>query len=636
MQLTIQQLPGGFPQSDHAQNALCSYSRQFHLVHKRIFAVVNLPIHVRKAEILHTGVCRNRFFLHIQFIIGNFRLRDGGMDVADRFSQLLGKVCALDGLDRSFLLAVLGAFRGDLPQHHLRMLCKILVDGVALRCFTEIHPVSPFHRRTVTLLQEQNIRNHAGVGIALERIVRQTNRADQISAVGKVLTDRGILLIHRTAGRYHRYHAARTHKVKTFRNKIIVDEEIVAVIPLVRHLIIAEWYITHNTVKEAVRELHRFKALHRNLVFLVQLLCNAARNVVQLYTVHPNFLHAVRHKTHEIADTTGRFQYVALGQAHVIQCFVHCLDDRRRSVKRIQCTGTGFLVLVCREQGLQFGILFRPLRIAFIKRLRNAAPAHIPGKDLLLLCGSLPLLCIQCLQHLNGFHIGFILCFRPSCAEIIVRNAEVNRFLFGLCRLFCFCFTVQRKIVLPPCMVDLCRGHGLLDQRFKGFLCRCAANGIRSVLHICNQLHLFRRKVGIQQIFQFAVCFCHRIDHIHLLRGEILVGHTRIVQSRKDCDFHRFFHRYICLFVQMPNVLQLFRSENRIPGFFCKGHVLQTDRSISKVHRIHTELSIVQFDGGINRQIFLSAEVFRLGMGSIFLLAGQIDVLPLLPELHCL
>ena len=190
--------------------------------------------------------------------------------------------------------------------------------------------------------------------------------------------------------------------------------------------------------------------------------------------------------------------------------------------------------------------------------------------------------------------------------------------------------------MLPPCMVDLCRGHRLLDQRFKGFLCRCTADGIRSVLHICDQLHLFWREVRIQQFFQLAACFCHRIDHIHLLRGEILVGHTRIVQSRKDCDFNRFFHRYICLFVQMPNVLQRFRSENRIPGFFCKGHVLQTDRSISKVHRIHTELSIVQFDGGINRQIFLSAEVFRLGMGSIFLLAGQIDTLPLLPELHCL
>ena len=84
MQLTIQQLPGGFPQSNHAQHSLCSYGRQFHLVHKGVFTVVNLPVHVREAEILHTWVCRDRFFLHIQFIVRDFRLRDGSLDVADR------------------------------------------------------------------------------------------------------------------------------------------------------------------------------------------------------------------------------------------------------------------------------------------------------------------------------------------------------------------------------------------------------------------------------------------------------------------------------------------------------------------------------------------------------------------------
>ena len=172
MQLTIQQLPGGFPQSNHAQHTFCGHCRQFHLVHERIFAVVNLPVHVREAEILHAGVCRDRFFLHIQFIVGDFRLRDGGMDIADCFFQLLGKVCALNGLDRSFLLAVLGAFRGNLAQHHFGMLRKILVDGVPIRRFAKVYPVCPLYRRTVTLLQEQNIRNHAGVGIALERIVR--------------------------------------------------------------------------------------------------------------------------------------------------------------------------------------------------------------------------------------------------------------------------------------------------------------------------------------------------------------------------------------------------------------------------------------------------------------------------------
>ena len=55
------------------------------------------------------------------------------------------------------------------------------------------------------------------------------------------------------------------------------------------------------------------------------------------------------------------------------------------------------------------------------------------------------------------------------------------------------------------------------------------------------------------------------------------------------------------LFIQMPNILQRFRSENRIPGFFRKGHILQADRSLLKVDRIHTELSAVQFNEGIHR-----------------------------------
>ena len=45
-----------------------------------------------------------------------------------------------------------------------------------------------------------------------------------------------------------------------------------------------------------------------------------------------------------------------------------------------------------------------------------------------------------------------------------------------------------------------------------------------------------------------------------LLRGEIFVCYASVVQSRKDSDLHCFFHRYICLFVQMPNVLQRFHT----------------------------------------------------------------------------
>ena len=276
VQLAVQQFLCGFPQSDHSQHTLRRDRRQVNLVHVGVFTVINLSIHVGVTEILHVRVCRERFCVLVKFIVRDFRLCDFRMDVLNCCFQLLGKVCALDGLDRGFLLAVLCTFSRDLTQHHFRMLRKILVDGVSLRRCAKVYPLCPLHCRPVTLLQKQDVRYYACIGIALERIVRQANCTDQISTVGKILSDRRILFVHRAAGSDYRHHAARTNKVKTLCNKVIVDEEVVAVIPLIRHFVIAERHVAYHTVKEAVRELHRFKALYGNLVFLIKLLCNAS------------------------------------------------------------------------------------------------------------------------------------------------------------------------------------------------------------------------------------------------------------------------------------------------------------------------------------------------------------------------
>ena len=276
VQLAVQQFLCGFPKSDHSQHTLRRDRRQVNLVHVGVFTVINLSIHVGVTEILHVRVCRERFCVLVKFIVRDFRLCDFRMDVLNCCFQLLGKVCALDGLDRGFLLAVLCTFSRDLTQHHFRMLRKILVDGVFLRRCAKVYPLCPLHCRPVTLLQKQDVRYYACIGIALERIVRQANCTDQISTVGKILSDRGILFVHRAAGSDYRHHAARTNKVKTFCNKVIMDEEVVAVIPLIRHFVIAERHITHHTIKETVRELHCFKALHCNFVLLIKLLCNAS------------------------------------------------------------------------------------------------------------------------------------------------------------------------------------------------------------------------------------------------------------------------------------------------------------------------------------------------------------------------
>ena len=133
VQLAVQQFLCGFPQGNHPQHTLCRDRRQVNLVHIGVFTVIDLSVHIGVTEILHVWVCRKWFCVLVKFIVRDFRLSDFRMDVLNGCFQLLCKVCALDGLDRGFLFAVLCTFSRDLTQHHFRMLRKILVDGVSLR-----------------------------------------------------------------------------------------------------------------------------------------------------------------------------------------------------------------------------------------------------------------------------------------------------------------------------------------------------------------------------------------------------------------------------------------------------------------------------------------------------------------------
>ena len=120
----------------------------------------------------------------------------------------------------------------------------------------------------------------------MERIVRKADRSKQIRTVGYVLAHGCALLVHRAAGYHHCHHAARTHQIQGFRDKIIMYHKVVPVIPPVCHFISAERHVADHTVKKAVRVLCRFKSLHGYIVFLVKLLRNLPGNAVKLHAVH--------------------------------------------------------------------------------------------------------------------------------------------------------------------------------------------------------------------------------------------------------------------------------------------------------------------------------------------------------------
>ena len=107
------------------------------------------------------------------------------------------------------------------------------------------------------------------------------------------------------------------------------------VIPTVTDLIRSKRNIAYHTVEKAIRITGFLKSLHGNLIFLVKLFCNPARNWVKLHTVHISFAHTLRDQSHKVTDSTRWFQDISLFQSHVFQCFIHTSDHGRGCIKSI-------------------------------------------------------------------------------------------------------------------------------------------------------------------------------------------------------------------------------------------------------------------------------------------------------------
>ena len=224
-----------------------------------------------------------------------------------------------------------------------------------------------------------------------------------------------------------------------------MDQEIVAVIPLVQHFVIAKGYIANRTVKETVRELHCLKALDGDLVFLVQLPGNPAGNAVQLHAIHFQFFHTLRHQPHKVADPTGRFQHVAGTQPHLFQCGIHRLDHSGRGIKGIEGGSPGFSVFFRGQRRFYLGVLLRPTGVVRVKCLGDAAPTDKTGQHFLFLRRGKPTLGLQRFQQMDSVHVGPELCFRAARTQIIVGDVEIMLFL-GCGRLD-RCFRFFRQLI---------------------------------------------------------------------------------------------------------------------------------------------------------------------------------------------
>ena len=373
------------------------------------------------------------------------------MKIADRVPELLGQVRAVLGFAGA-VHAKAGAFHDHVAQHHIRVLHKIAVHTDAVFIGIQMHPIRLNVRHTVTLLQEDNVAGDFRTGVALEGVVREADRADQIGALGKVLSDGGVFLVHRAFAGDKGHDAARTHLVQGLAEKVIVDQPMVFVVLFVQHLEIPKRHVAHGHIKEAVGHLHLFKAVHGDPAVLIELLGDAPGNAVDLHAVGFAPGHAVGQHPDEVSDAAGWLQNVPGLEAHLREGAIHGLNDNGRGVKSRQRTGSGGGVLILFKQGFQFFIV----DAALVKAIGQTAPAHIAGEDFLFLLGGKPPLRFDLFQSADRLNIGIVFLSGGAVAQLWVGDVEVVSFFGGYLR------AQHRKLHALPALLRRREGDGLL------------------------------------------------------------------------------------------------------------------------------------------------------------------------------
>ena len=221
------------------------------------------------------------------------------------------------------------------------MLDKVLVHLNAVFVFSEVAPIGIALYHAVALLKKDNIRDGFRSRRCLKGRIRQADCSEEVRAGGDIPSDGRVLLIQCSLTCNKGNDTSGTHLIKRFGEKIIVNEEVVPVIPLILHFELPERDIADCDIKEAVRVCGVFKSSNRDILPLIQLLCDATGDAVKLHTVKAGFTHALRHKSHKVSDAAGRLQNIAVGKAHIFKCFVDCLDDDGRRIKSRQSGFSG-------------------------------------------------------------------------------------------------------------------------------------------------------------------------------------------------------------------------------------------------------------------------------------------------------
>ena len=292
-----------------------------------------------------------------------------------------------------------------------------------------MHPIRLNLDSPIPLLQEDDVRNDLGARVGAKGVVRQPECAQQLRTLRDVFAHFRGLLIHCVAGGNKGDHAARAHLVDGLSEEVVVNGKTELTQSPVVDLIVAKGHVADGEIEE-VAPVRRFKARDGNISLGIKLPRDAPGDAVQLHTVQTAARHAVREHPKEIADAAAGLQNVTRLESHLRNRVIDGADNSRAGVVRVQCRGSRRVVFLWREDGFKGFVFLMPRRAVFIKRLRQAAPAHIAREYLLLIWRCQSTLGFNLLEPLDGGQIVAKLGFRAAFSQMFIRNPEI--FCHGL------------------------------------------------------------------------------------------------------------------------------------------------------------------------------------------------------------
>ena len=169
--LKVNEILNTIPQTDHAFYTDFGGGIEIRPHHAAVFPEVHFAVHHSIGVVFYIGVSGDRGV--DGFALAQLRQRSlliGATNILYSIVQLVGQFQALNG-GYGVVYAMSGAFRFLSAQHHFRVVEEIAIDGKPIFRLTGLRPFRCNVQRTVSLLQKDNVRNHFGSGIGLERIV---------------------------------------------------------------------------------------------------------------------------------------------------------------------------------------------------------------------------------------------------------------------------------------------------------------------------------------------------------------------------------------------------------------------------------------------------------------------------------